>query len=140
PWRSRQPPVAALRLRQARVGPPAGAPCVRGVLLRGRRSLPTLLLSQPASQQIVLNRSLLGMKIPRAILKFGIFTWQFCGCIGMPRLLRHDPDKREVVFRERSCPNKKLKRDDDSSENHRALAELPFPSGNLPACRPNDTP
>jgi hypothetical protein len=33
----------------------------------------------------VLNRSHLGIKIPRAILKFGIFAWQFWGCIGMLR-------------------------------------------------------
>jgi hypothetical protein len=37
------------------------------------------------------------MKIPEAILKFGIFAWQFWGCIGMPRLLGHDPEKCEAV-------------------------------------------
>src|ERR1043166_5478802 len=36
-------------------------------------------------------------------------------------LPRHDPEKCEAVFR-KACPNEKLKRDGDSSRNHRALA------------------
>src|SRR5258708_38400485 len=53
---------------------------------------------------------------------------------------RHDPEKCEAVFprdkrmafARRSCPNKELKRDDDSSQNHRALGKpmtTPLPGG-----------
>ncbi|AUC94636.1 hypothetical protein CWS35_10425 [Bradyrhizobium sp. SK17] len=39
------------------------------------------------------------------------------------RLLKHDPEKCEAVFRERSWANKKLKRDDDSTSSRLALEE-----------------
>jgi hypothetical protein len=36
--------------------------------------------------------------------------------------LKHDPEKCAAVFRKRSCSIKELKRDDDSTKSHRALA------------------
>jgi len=40
----------------------------------------------------------------------------------LPRL-EHDPEKWIPVFRKRSCPNKKIERDDDSKKSHLALDE-----------------
>src|SRR6202158_4835896 len=36
--------------------------------------------------------------------------------------LEHDPEKWTPVFRERSCSNKQIERDDDSKKSHPALA------------------
>jgi|SRR5882724_3317927 len=36
-------------------------------------------------------------------------------------LLEHDPEKWLPVFRERSCSNNKIERDDDSKKSHHAL-------------------
>src|SRR5215207_10368631 len=37
--------------------------------------------------------------------------------------IKHDPEKWLPVFRKRSCSNKEIERDDDSTRSHRALAE-----------------
>src|SRR6516225_7221607 len=42
-----------------------------------------------------------------------------------PYSLQHDPEKWEPVFGERSCSNKEVERDDDSTKNHPALAGQP---------------
>ena len=38
--------------------------------------------------------------------------------------LEHDPEKWEPVFGKRSCSNKEVERDDDSTKNHSALAAV----------------
>src|SRR6516162_10031171 len=40
----------------------------------------------------------------------------------MAWLLKHDPEKWQPVFRKRSCPKNKLKRNGDSTYSHFALA------------------
>jgi hypothetical protein len=40
----------------------------------------------------------------------------------LTRALKHDPEKCEAVFRKNHAQIKKLKRDDHSSQSHRALA------------------
>ncbi|MGV7219386.1 hypothetical protein, partial [Bradyrhizobium sp. UFLA05-112] len=55
------------------------------------------------------------------LLQYAILT-QLGPWISDSVRLEHDPEKCEAVFREKSCANNNLKRDDDSS--HRALVDF----------------